>query len=58
MKRQDHANACSYGFAKERDYDAALAATLVSMIFRIRRRVRSTEASVSARQLSISTPTP
>jgi hypothetical protein len=39
-------------------FSATLSATLVSMTFLIRRRVRSTKASVSARQLSSSTPTP
>jgi|SRR6516225_1752683 len=39
-------------------YAAILACALPSMMFLIRRRVRSTNASLSARQLSSSTPTP
>jgi hypothetical protein len=44
--------------AQLRFYAASFAAILPSMRFLIRRRVRSTNASLSARQLSSSTPTP
>jgi len=51
------AESTSYGLSVSASYAAILSATLASMMCRINRRFLSTNASLSARQLSSNTPT-